>query len=141
MSIHEDLVELIKSRIQTSTFTVTGGEIEEHERNVCKISLKGTSSNPDLTVDGYMLNRSTLLLVNVQSDIGVKGHSEGWEFCEQIVRDLTRVFHITYTRDNGVKSVAIDNIRLRGDINKIGLNSQAVYCFSINFIVNYVELI
>lgn len=141
MSIHEDLIKLIKDNISPSKFTVTEGEIEEHERNICKLNLKGTSSNPELTVDGYMINQSTLLLVNVQSDVGAKGYSEGYEFCEQLKRELTKVFHKTYTRDNGVKSVAIDNIRLRGNINKTGLNKQAIYCFSINFIVNYVELI
>lgn len=141
MSIHEDLIQLIKNNIDTSTFTVTEGEVEKYERNICKLSLKGTSSDPELTVDGYMVNQSTLLLVNVQSDVGAKGYSEGYEFCEQLVRKLTRVFHKTYTREDGVKSVAIDTIRLRGNINKTGLNSQAVYCFSINFIVDYVELI
>jgi len=127
--------------ISPSTFTITDGEIEEFDKNICKLSLKGTSSDPDITVDGHMINRSTLLLVNVQSDVGVKGNSTGWNFCEQLVRDLTRVFHKTYTREDGVKSVYIDSIRLRGNINKTGLNPQAVYCFSINFIFNYVELI
>lgn len=92
-------------------------------------------------MEGTMISRSSILLVNVQSDAGAKGHSAGWKFCEQLVRDITKILHKVYKDTDGVMRVAIDNIRLRGNINKTGLNKQSIYCFSINFIVNYVELI
>lgn len=120
-------------------FVKTQGIIEENEKNICKLSFKGMTANAETDMENNLLGQKMLLLVNVQTDQGEKGYSSGWDYCERVVKKLHKVLHVTYSNESGDPEIVIDSIRLRGNINQIGINSQGIYCFSINFIVDYFE--
>lgn len=120
-------------------FVKTQGIIEENEKNICKLSFKGMTANAETDMENNLLDQKMLLLVNVQTDQGEKGYSTGWDYCERVVKKLHKVLHVNYSNESGDPEIVIDSIRLRGNINQIGINSQGIYCFSINFIVDYFE--
>ncbi len=120
-------------------FVKTQGIIEENEKNICKLSFKGMTANAETDMENNLLDQKMLLLVNVQTDQGEKGYRSGWDYCERVVKKLHKVLHVTYSNESGDPEIVIDSIRLRGNINQIGINPQGIYCFSINFIVDYFE--
>ena len=130
------LKELIKDCMPVSDYKISFGTMEEKAVKSCKINLKGNTNTQYKTGDNEIINKSSQLLINVNSGASEEDADNGFMYCENVYNALNKVIN----KVNDEKSLAIIHIDSIGNINELNVNKYGIYCFSINFIVYYTEL-
>ena len=130
------LKALIKECMPVSDYIVSFGSMEEKAVKTCKLSLKSDNKIKNKTGDNEIVNKSFILLVNVNSGISEEDADNGFMYCESIFNTLNKVIN----KVNEDKSLAIIHIDSLGNINELNVNKHGIWCFNIKFIVYYTEL-
>lgn len=133
MNTYEALYRVIKENMP-DTLNIVFNNLDENTEN-CGVCFKGTGSDPVRKLDGSLGNRSMRLIINYNT----KDVFAGFEYGEQVVERLIQIINMGYRDDDtGELLVAVNNIKLVGNINYLGKNrNNSLNCFSINFLVTY----